>query len=63
MGIVRDWIALPFILFGALFYLIGEAICGKKFSRRGDMAIAGNEIDMTMSLNREGRRARARGRR
>lgn len=54
MGIIKDWIALPFVLLGSLFYSIGEKISGKKFSRRADMVKAEMAIE---GMNRHERRS------
>lgn len=54
MGIIKDWIALPFVLLGAMFYSIGEFISGKKFSRRADMV---KEEMVIGSMNRHQRRS------
>lgn len=54
MGIIKDYIALPFVLLGSLFYTIGEMISGKKFSRRADMVKA----EMVLGeMNRHERRS------
>lgn len=57
MGILRDWLALPFILIGALFYAIGEFISGKHFTRGSGMGILDHAVDLPM--NRSERRAHA----
>lgn len=57
MGIIKDYIALPFVLLGSLFYLIGEKISGKKFSRRADMVKAEIMVDEIKGMNRHDRRS------
>lgn len=54
MGILRDWLALPFILVGAFFYSIGEFISGKHFTRGSGMGIFDHAVEE--QLNRAQRR-------
>jgi len=55
MGILRDWLALPFVLIGALFYGIGEFISGKHFTRGSGMGIFDHAVEAQM--NRHERRS------
>lgn len=63
MGIVRDWLALPFVLIGALFYGIGELISGKHFTRGSGMGIFDHAVEAPMNRFERRRHAKQQRRR
>jgi len=56
MAILRDFLALPFLALGSLFYSIGEVVAGKHFARRSREIDAFDFRTKMPALNRAERR-------